>query len=264
MTDNHNKTSKIRPYILEENNWRDVLTRSYRCALLPWGATEAHNLHLPYGTDSYLAQNVASKAAQYAFERGAESIVLPAISYGVNSGQMEVKLCMNIHPSTQLAMLNDIVEVLLKAGIPRLIIINAHGGNQFQPIVRELSVKYPKMMMAIINWWTVVKATEFFVEPGDHAGALETSAMQAIYPDLVLPLDLAGEGAERLLKAQGFREKWAWTPRRWSIISKDTGVGNPFEATAELGVRFLEACISKIGNFVVEFSSAEKEDDLYE
>ncbi|MCL1973616.1 MAG: creatininase family protein [Bacteroidetes bacterium] len=254
----------MRPFVLEENNWKDVCDRTYRAALLPWGATEAHNFHLPYGTDTLLAKYVAEEAAQYAWERGTPSIVLPAMAYGVNSGQMEVPLCMNMHPSTQKIVLDNIVEALLKAGIPRLIIINAHGGNQFQPIIRELSVKYPQMLMATINWWTAVKAAEFFKEPGDHAGALETSVMQAIHPDWVLPLELAGNGAERLLKAEGFREKWAWTPRRWVLATQDTGVGNPRQATAEQGAKFLKACIDKIGAFIVEFAQADKEEDLYE
>jgi len=254
----------IRPYLLEENNWRDVSTRSYRVALLPWGATEAHNFHLPYGTDHYQAAYVAAEASAYAWNKGVESVVLPAIAYGVNSGQMEVKLCMNIHPTTQLAILNNIVEVLLKAGIPRLIIVNAHGGNQFKPIIRELSVQYPQMMMATLDWWVVVKGTDYFTEPGDHAGEMETAVMQAIYPHLVLPLEVAGTGAERRLKAKGFREKWAWTPRRWIYTTSDTGVGNPAAAKPEQGEQFLGACIKKIGDFIIEFSNAEKEEDLYE
>jgi len=254
----------IRPYILEENNWRDVSLRSYRTALLPWGATEAHNLHLPYGTDTLSGAFVAAEAAKYAWESGTQSVVLPSLAYGVNSGQMEVKLCMNMHPSTQKVIIDNIVEVLLRAGICRLIIVNAHGGNQFQPIIRELSVKYPNMLMATLNWWMAEKAVEFFTDPGDHAGALETATMQAIFPDLVLPLELAGSGTERLLKAKGFKEKWAWTPRRWTLITQDTGVGNPAGATVMQGERFLKACITQIGEFIIEFSKAESEEDLYE
>jgi len=254
----------MHPYILEERNWKEVSAQPYRTALLPWGATEAHNLHLPYGTDTLLARHIAAESAKYAGERGTKSIVLPPVAYGVNSGQMEVKLCMNMHPSTQLVVLDNIIEVLLKAGIPRLIIVNGHGGNQFQPAIRELSVKYPKMLMTTLNWWMAAKATHYFKEPGDHAGALETAAMQALYPDLVLPLEEAGKGIERPLKATAFREKWAWTPRRWVLISQDTGVGNPSEATPEKGMAFVQACVEKIGDFIIEFSRADKEEDLYE
>ncbi|MCL2502622.1 MAG: creatininase family protein [Bacteroidales bacterium] len=254
----------MHPYVLEENNWKDVSGRVYRLALLPWGSTEAHNFHLPYGTDTFLAKYVAEEAAKYAWERNVQSVVLPALAYGVNLGQMEVPLCMNMHPSTQKVVLDNIVEVLVSAGITRLIVVNGHGGNQFQPIIRELSVKYPHMLMATINWWSAVNGAAYFDDPGDHAGALETSAMQAVRPDWVLPLELAGDGAERLLKAQGFRERWAWTPRRWILVTQDTGVGNPFGAKAEQGEKFLRDCMDKIGDFVIEFARADKEEDLYE
>ena len=254
----------MRRYILEENNWKNVSTEDYRVAILPWGATEAHNFHLPYGTDTSLAVHVAAEAARHAWGQGVRCVVLPAQAYGVNSGQMEVKLCMNMHPSTQLIVLDNIIEVLLKAGLRRLVILNAHGGNQFQPLIRELSVKYPQMLMACCNWWHAAKAGDYFQEPGDHAGELETACMQAIAPDLVLPLTEAGTGEERRFKIQGLREKWAWTPRRWVLITQDTGVGNPAAAKPENGARFLKDCATRIGNFLCDFAAAEKEEDLYE
>ena len=63
---------------------------------------------------------------------------------------------------------------------------------------------------------------------------------------------------------QGFREKWAWMPRRWIYVTEDTGVGNPKEATPEKGRIFMDACIEKIADFIVEFSKIDKEKELYE
>ena len=40
-------------YLLAEANWKTVKETSYKVAVLPWGATEAHNYHLPYATDNY-------------------------------------------------------------------------------------------------------------------------------------------------------------------------------------------------------------------
>ena len=36
----------------------------YDVAILPWGATEAHNYHLPYGTDTVQAEHIAIRAAE--------------------------------------------------------------------------------------------------------------------------------------------------------------------------------------------------------
>jgi creatinine amidohydrolase len=118
--------------------------------------------------------------------------------------------------------------------------------------------------MAAINWWVVCKPEEFFDEPGDHAGELETSAMMAVSPELVLPLNQAGKGKEKHFKIEGFRKKWAWTPRRWIYITEDTGVGNPKKASAEKGNVFIDACTKKIADFILDFSKVKEEKDLYE
>jgi len=250
--------------VLQKANWKTIKESEVKVALLPWGATEAHNYHLPYGTDTILAEKMAELSSKMANDKGAKSIVLPSIAYGVNSGQLDIPFCMNLNPSTQKMILRDILQVLTIHGVQKLIIINAHGGNQFQPIIRELSVEYPQIMVCNINWWVVSKGTKFFDEPGDHAGELETSCMLAVAPELVLPLDEAGDGAERRLKLKGFSEKWAWIPRRWVLTTADTGVGDPKAATAEKGERFIEECVGKMAEFIYEFDKAQSESDLYE
>ena len=103
----------MRPYILAETNWKTVKETAYNVAVMPWGATEAHNYHLPYATDNYQVDHVAAAAAKIAWEAGSKVIVLPCIPYGINTGQLDVNLCMNINPSTQMAILKDTVDVLV-------------------------------------------------------------------------------------------------------------------------------------------------------
>ena len=45
-----------RPFILNELTWKTVRDTQYDVAVLPWGATEAHNFHLPYTTDNIQAE----------------------------------------------------------------------------------------------------------------------------------------------------------------------------------------------------------------
>ncbi len=66
-------------------------------------------------------------------------VVLPTVPFGVNTGQLDVKLDINMNPSTQLALLNDVAEVLSRHGIPKLVILNGHGGNDFKQMIRELA-----------------------------------------------------------------------------------------------------------------------------
>ncbi len=250
--------------VLRESNWKTVKDEEFKIAILPWGATEAHNYHLPYGTDTILAEKVAADAAGIANKEGAGCIVLPSIAYGLNTGQMDIKLCMNMRPSTQMAIIHDILEVLDKHGIKKLVILNAHGGNNFVPLIRELTLEFPDILISSINWWQVCKPQGYFTNPGDHADELETSSMMSAAPELILPLSEAGDGTEHKLKFEGFREKWAWTPRRWIYASNDTGVGNPKAATKEKGERFLKDCTEKVSRFLVDLSKVKNEKDLYE
>ncbi len=137
----------MRPYILAETNWDALKDRKFDLAVLPWGATEAHNFHLPYATDNIQADYITAESAKLAWEKGARPIVLPTIPFGVNTGQSDIYLDINLNPSTQLAILTDIVRVLNEQGLYKLLIFNGHGGNNFKPLVRELGLKFPKMFI---------------------------------------------------------------------------------------------------------------------
>ena len=251
-----------RPYVLAETSWKAVSATRFDVAVLPWGATEAHNYHLPYATDVIQAEHVAAEAARRAWEAGANAIVLPAVPFGVQTGQMDIPLCLNLNPSTQMAVLADLCESLDAAGIAKLLILNAHGGNDFRAMIRELQPRV-RVFLCAINWWSCVDPRPFFAEPGDHAGELETSVTMHLRPDLVLPLAEAGNGGERKSRIKGLREGWAWAPRRWTRISEDTGVGDPRAATTEKGAAFFEAVTERVGGFLVEIAAADVE-DLYE
>lgn len=250
------------PYLLSDVTWKTVRGTDYEVAVLPWGATEAHNFHLPYGTDNQESAHVAAESARRAWNAGARVIVLPGIPFGVNTGQLDIRLCINMNPSTQAAVLGDIARSLEAQGIKKLLILNGHGGNDFRQMIRELQPAFGVFICAI-NCWNCVDPTPFFNQPGDHAGELETSTMMHIAPGLVLPLSEAGEGRARKFKVAGLREGWAWAPREWSRVTDDTGVGNPAAATTEKGKKFLDAVAERIGGFLVELAAADLS-DMYE
>jgi len=252
----------MRPYILAENHWRTVEETPYEVAILPWGATEAHNYHLPYGTDVFEAEAVAAEAARIAWESGAKVTVLPCIPFGVNTGQFDVKLDINMNPSTQLAVLRDIVEVLNRQGIHKLIILNSHGGNDFKTMIRELGLAYPKMFLCQCHWFRALDQKQYFENKDDHAGEMETSVIMHLRPELVRPLSEAGDGAAKSFRMKGIQEGWAWAERTWLKVTKDTGVGDPRKASAEKGERFFKDVTEKVAEFVREVAEVDR-DDLY-
>ncbi len=251
------------PYIIAEANWKTVKSADYKVAVLPFGATEAHNYHLPYATDNYQAEYVAKEAGRRTYEEGVSCAILPCIPFGINTGQLGVKFCINILPSTQLAILKDVVDALARHGIEKLVILNGHGGNNFKNIIRELSFHFPEVFSCWVNWYQLVDWHQYFDDPGDHAGEMETSAMQHLRPDLVRPLSEAGDGAAKTFKLSGFKEGWAVAQREWSLVTNDTGVGNPQAATPQKGQRYLNDCATKLATFLVELHHTPN-DQLYE
>lgn len=255
-------STSSRPYILAESHWKTVKETTYELAILPWGACEAHNYHLPYGTDIIEADHVAAEAARRAWEKGAKVIVLPAIPFGVNTGQFDVTLDINMNPSTQLSVLRDIVEVLNRQGIYKLIILNSHGGNDFKTMIRELGLKFPQMFLSTCNWYQAVDQKSFFDNKDDHAGEMETSVILHLTPGLVRPLSEAGDGAAKKFRFAAIREGWAWAERKWLQVTKDTGIGDPRKASAEKGEKYFKAVTEKVGDFFFEVAKADR-GDLY-
>jgi creatinine amidohydrolase len=251
-----------RPYVLAESNWKAVRDTSFEVAVLPWGATEPHNYHLPYGTDNYESASIAERAAEIAWAKGAKVVVLPTVPFGVNTGQLDLKLALNMNPTTQFALLTDLASAIADQGVRKLLILNGHGGNDFRQMIRELQ-PLVDLFICSINWWTCVSGAGYFDEPGDHAGEMETSVMMSLAPDLVLPLSEAGPGKARKFRVAGLREGWAWAPRRWSEVTADTGTGNPAASTIAKGEKFLDAVTQRIGGFLVDLAAADPH-DMYE
>ncbi|MGE5804034.1 MAG: creatininase family protein [Gemmatimonadota bacterium] len=244
-----------KPYLLNELTWRVVRDTRYEVAVLPWGATEAHNFHLPYGTDNIETEAIAARAADRAWQQGAKVVVLPIVPFGVNTGQLDIPLCINMNPSTQALVLRDVVAALAGQGIPKLVVLNGHGGNDFRQMIREIQPQVSQFLCTV-NWYKVVDPKSHFSDLGDHAGELETSVMQHVAPDLVLPLSEAGSGKAKQFRIAAFREGWAWAPRKWTEVTADTGVGNPAQATAAKGQRYVEVVTAKIADFLVELARA--------
>ena len=240
----------MKPYILSESHWGEVRKQEYQLAILPWGATEAHNYHLPYGTDNFETEALVRAAAGKAWEKGARVIVLPIIPIGVNTGQSDVEMTLNLNPSTQQSILEDIVESLDMHGVDRLLVVNGHGGNDFRQMIREVGLHYPEMLLATCNWYQSVDKSTIFEEMGDHADEMETSLMLFTHPQMVLPLKKAGSGAYKRFGVEGLNEPWAWTERKWALVTEDTGIGDPRKATAEKGERYYNAVLEKLAQLI--------------
>lgn len=242
------------PFRLSASNWKTIRDQKIDLVVLPWGATEAHNFHLPYGTDNILTELISMEAAHLATQSGAGVMVLPVIPFGVNTGQTDIRLDININPSTQLAILGDILNVLNYQGFRKFLLVNGHGGNDFKFALRQLGNQYPEMLLVQANWFQCIRKADFFDEPGDHADEMETSLMMYLEPALVKPLKEAGEGRAKRFVIGGLNEPWAWTERKWSKVTADTGIGNPKRSTVEKGQLAFAAITEKLGQLMADLA----------
>ena len=250
------------PHLLTNITWKSTKSSDYQVAVLPWGATEAHNFHLPYGTDTIIAEKLSAESARISNANGGKIIVLPSIAYGVNTGQTDIKFDMNLNPSSQFVILRDIITVLNRQEIYKLVILNTHGGNDFKQIIRELNLLFPQMFLCQCNSFNITGIHNFVELMGEHADELETSMMLYLAPELVLPLSEAGTGKAKKFKIKALQEGWVWAERKWTQVTEDTGIGNPKKASKEKGEQIFKHATKRISLFLLKLQITQRK-DLY-
>ena len=229
----------------------------FEVAVLPWGSCEPHNLHLPYGCDSLTAEKIAEISAKKAKEKGAKVIVLPTMTVGVNSNLFGFPMTLHFSPTTQLAILEDILRALETHEIYKLVLLNAHGGNEFKGIIREVYGR-TRVNTFLLNWWGVRQDVVDEVcedKSGEHGNEAETSWFMYLYPELV-HLEWADEGKVRKSRLEALEKKLVWITRPWHLLTTNSGHGNPKKATREKGKKIVEASTDRIASFLLDLSKS--------
>ncbi len=246
-----------RPWKLATLNYNQVKTDGpFEVALLPMGATEPHNLHLPYGTDTFQVEVIADRACAAAAEAGARVVRLPAIPYGTETNQMKFPLAMNLNPSTLARVIADLVESLATHGIRKCVLLNGHGGNDLKWVLRELHCTTP-VHLFLCNWYKVAadRHGEIFEDPGDHAGELETSMGLAHFSDYVA-LEQADPGQLAATRFEAVNRGWVEITRPWHLLTTNSGAGDPRPATAAKGEELTSIVVERLARFLTELSAS--------
>lgn len=175
--------------------WQDLKTTDFRdiderraVALLPVGATEQHGPHLPLATDSILAGRMALEAARLAAR--AEVYLLPTITYAKSDEHLSFPGTLTLDAATLLATLTQIGHSVSRAGIRKLVFLNAHGGNVPVLQIAARALRLETSLFTVSAGWIsmgfppgLVSAAE--QRDGIHGGLVETAAMLHFRPDLV-------------------------------------------------------------------------------
>jgi creatinine amidohydrolase len=157
------------------------------------GATEYHGPHLPYGSDTLVAQELARRIA--AQMEG--MLVLPPIAYGMSWHHLSFPWTLSISPETLAHLVYDIGASLHAHQINKLLVVTAHDGNAapVEVAARRLHHELGLHVAVMFGWQgraQRVLAPQGFAVDLDHAGQSETAAVAAIAPELVR-LDLAAD-----------------------------------------------------------------------
>ena len=251
----------MRPWVLAETNYTHTKNHRYEVAVLPFGAVEPHNLHLPYCTDVFEANIVSEKICEAAYARGANIVLLPTIPYGTQTNMREMPLAMNLNPSTLNLVVIDLVESLERSGIRKILLLNSHGGNEMKMVLRELCGKTQSHLF-LCNWYQIFndEYANIFAHRDDHAGEMETSFAMAFFPELIQRRPdgtlAADNGTPAEPRFEALRRGWISITRPWHLLTTNAGVGYAHEATAEKGRRLMELLIERLATFLVELSAA--------
>jgi creatinine amidohydrolase len=171
----------------------DALLRAgCRTAVLPLGATEQHGPHLPFATDTWIADALAKRFCA----RVPEAIRLPALPIGCSSEHAAFPGTLSVREATLAALLHDAIVSLVGHGFEAVFVFSAHGGNDAAlctalPDLRAAA--RPAQLIAftglgrLAELWHAASAAEGVAGAvaGHHAGEFETSIVLGLHPDAV-------------------------------------------------------------------------------
>lgn len=255
----------MQPWNLATTNQGITKQHEYEVAVLPLGATEPHNLHLPYSTDTIEGTVIGERLCEAAWNAGAKVILLPTVPYGTETNLEAFPFAMNLNPLTLFQMITDLSESLVRHGIRKIVLLNSHGGNEFKSFLRQIYGK-SEAKFFLCNWYHVYQDVyhEIFDEMDDHAGEMETSILLATRPELVARDQngnlTADEGRRKPTRFDAVNRGWVSITRPWHLFTTNGGSGNPHHATAEKGEKVLRLIVERLSQFLVELSDSPLDD----
>jgi creatinine amidohydrolase len=164
----------------------DERKRDARVAVLPVGSFEQHGSHLPLSTDTLIACLIAAEVANTY-----DLMLLPPITIGCSHEHAGWRGTISISARTLHAVITDIADSARTSGVPKLLIVNGHGGNYvLENVVQEASVNGPNMALFPMSadWHHAREVAGMEITDGwadMHAGELETSILLHALPDVV-------------------------------------------------------------------------------
>jgi creatinine amidohydrolase len=230
-----------------EVEWRNLRAdqlreRTAAMVIVPVASLEQHGPHLPVEVDSRLGETIALRTARKVVARGEDALVLPVVWTGLSEHHMSFGGTITLDLAGFGAVIEGICRSLIRHGFRRIVLLNAHGGNEnaLRNLTDELTPKLEAPIVQFTYWHAAAPAIAEILETQTallHACEAETSMMMGARPDLV--------AADRIPLAKANRspdvEPGVY---RWRTIESRSAsgvIGNAEAATAAKGERLFEA-----------------------
>jgi creatinine amidohydrolase len=245
---------------MAEVEWRRLRADQLRAlaqqdaiVILPVASLEQHGPHLPVEVDSRLGEEVAARTAAKAQARGQPTIVLPVLWTGLSEHHMSFSGTITLDFPAFSAVVECVVRSVLRDGFKRIVLLNAHGGNEnaLRTITDELTPKYRVPIVQFTYWYAAAVPIAKILETQgglQHACEAETAMMMAVRPELVaedrIPLAKVNMTPDVSDVAGGGVYRW----RAIGARSASGVIGNPEAASSEKGERLFEAISNSLAD----------------
>ncbi|EJK79650.1 creatininase family protein [Rhizobium sp. AP16] len=216
-------------------------------AVLPLGAHEQHGPHLPFDTDTLIAEGIVSHL-KAALPADLPVTFLPVEPVGYSIEHMDVAGTKTLDFDEAVNRWLGIAEAIHHLGIRKFVMLNAHGGNSplMTIVATEARIRFD--MLAVATSWTRFGVPEGLIAPEDkaidiHGGDIETSVMLALHPEMVDMSKATDFPSRQSDYTQRFKHLRAYGPHafgwKMSDLSAEGVAGNAGAATAEKGERLI-------------------------
>jgi len=244
---------------ISANQLIDTATPSTNAiAVLPLGATEAHGPHLPIGTDTILAERLLDQAEAVIEVNAVSMFRLPALWLGASTEHADQPGTVSCEAEQLISSVMVVAESVYRAGIRKLLLFNAHGGNISALNIAALKVRRAYGLLAVPMHWLDFDLPETLAKLASiredvHGGWLETSLMLYLAPEFVTM-----RNAEANKPRQPSKQLYPNGPIQWGWMTSDLAeggwVGQPELATAEIGRQLAQHIASNVATLIRELS----------
>jgi len=181
---------KGQPVLVEELTSKEFAARVRKdpLVIVPVGSLEEHGSHLPLGTDSMQAEEVARRVALEL-----DALVCPPLRYGDCRSTRNFPGTISLSFETVQLFAFDVVSELARNGVRKIMVLTGHAGSGHMAALRLGTMRavdeYPDIRVMVLSDYDIayeLKGKEF-PETDGHGGLIETSRVLGIRPELVGP-----------------------------------------------------------------------------